>query len=103
MISQPIRAICILLAILAIASCNNSADKIQQTFPTRQSPFGDKAIPAGHIHAASNYRTAVSFRPVSQSNKTAKDAYGRPKQIMPYHLFLGRVLLRFCSSKQVEQ
>src|SRR5277367_3304014 len=92
MISQPIRAICILLAILAIVSCNNSTDKTQpfeataldQPSPRRQ--FGDKPVPAGHIHVSSNYHTAVALRPVPVSSKTTRDVYGNSKQNMTYHL-----------------
>jgi len=94
MISQPIRAICILLAILVIASCNNSADKTQpfeatalsQPSPRRQWPFGDKPVPAGDILVASNYRTVVAFRSIRLRSKIAKDAYGHSKQIVTYPL-----------------
>jgi hypothetical protein len=133
MVPQPMRAISVLVAILAITSCNNSADKTQpsettalsQASSTEQWQFGDEPIPAGRIHVASSHRTAVAFRSVPVTGKTAKDAYGHITNITTYQLselpnppnkfvgpssdryptlsFLRRALLRFFDSRRVEQ
>jgi len=93
--SQPIRAIPVLLATLAISSCNNLAERTQPAeaiasrtaSSTRQWLIGDTPIPTGHIHVTpSNYRNAGAFRSVSLTGTTAKGTYGHSKNVMPYHL-----------------